>query len=83
MLSSGSREARATTRREPQPGSPSNADDLGGTIVTHPVGTSRATVVDLEIRRHGRYLQLTSSVQVPCVGVCRCWGGVPLGGWSA
>jgi hypothetical protein len=78
---SGSREARAATR-EPQPGSSVNADDLGGTIVTHSVVKSRAQVIDLAVRRHGRYLQLTSSVAVPCRGVCTCYGA-PLGGWSA
>jgi hypothetical protein len=78
-----SREARAlATRREPQPGSPDNADDLGSIIVTHSVVKSRAQVVDLEVHRHGRYLQLTSSVTVPCVGQCNCWGA-PLGGCSA
>jgi hypothetical protein len=81
-VSPTSREARAATWREPQPGSPDNADTIGGTIVTDSLVTARAPVVDLEIRRHGRYLRLTSSVAVPCVGTCTCFGA-PLGGVSA
>ncbi len=38
--------------------------------------------VSLDLERHYRRLRLTSSVAVPCTGVCTCWGA-PLGGWSA
>jgi hypothetical protein len=69
--------------REPLPGDPSATPlTRAATIVTHSVVTPRGQVVDLEVRRHGRYLQVTSSVAVPCVGVCTCYGA-PLGGWSA
>jgi hypothetical protein len=75
-------EARAGSLREPQLDSSGTPTTRGTPIVTHSVVKSRTRVVDLEIRRHGRYLQLTSSVATPCVGLCTCYG-TPLGGWSA
>jgi hypothetical protein len=81
-MPSTDREARAGSVRGPRPDLLTMPTTRGTPIVTHSVVTSRARVVDLEVRRHGRYLQLTSSVAVPCTGVCQCWGS-PLGGWSA
>lgn len=43
-----------------------------------------AGVVDLQVERRRRLLRDLGLEPVPvCSGVCRCWGGVPLGGWSA
>jgi hypothetical protein len=75
-------EARAGSLREPQLDSSGTPTTRGTPSITHSVVKSRARVVDLEVYRHGRYLQLTSSVSVPCTGTCECWGA-PLGGWSA
>ncbi len=75
-------EARAGSLREPQLDSSGTPSTWAATIVTHSVVKSRAPVVDLQVRRHGRYLQLTSSVAVPCTGVCVCFGA-ELGGRSA
>lgn len=72
-------EGRAAHKRGPQPLALLTSASVGESV---PRRVRQAEVTDLQVWRHTRSLQLTSSVQVPCVGVCTCWGA-PLGGWSA
>jgi hypothetical protein len=79
-VSSTDREAARSDCTRPRPVLLAKPSPKGTTSVT---GSPVTGVTDLAAwRRHGRYLQLTSSVAAPCTGVCTCWGA-PLGGWSA
>jgi hypothetical protein len=81
----GRRDGRA--RGYPNPGlQTSDVPDQGSDAspIVSQGGNGRVVDLDLERRRRLlRALRLDPTVPVPCSGVCRCWAGVPLGGWGA